>query len=182
MIADSYFTASELDGYDIDGEEDEKVLTETELDRNNNLEKWYRGYNSIYGSDKTNLIWLTNIEEARTYGNRVEEVVIDKNKIHNIDIDDLYYDFLVPEFGYEDVDDYEDEGSWYPEDGLDVHESDLLLRNGYNCYYFITNNAECICMWDKSPIVSRRELSREEFENIEIYDETLCKGYDDVYD
>jgi hypothetical protein len=182
MIADSYFTASELDGYDIDGEEDEKVLTETELDRNNNLEKWYRGYNSIYGSDKTNLIWLTNIEEARTYGNRVEEVVIDKNKIHNIDIDDLYYDFLVPEFGYEDVDDYEDEGSWYPEDGLYVHESDLLLRNGYNCYYFITNNAECICMWDKSPIVSRRELSREEFENIEIYDETLCKGYDDVYD
>ena len=182
VIADSYFTASELDSYDIDGEEDEEVLTETELDRNNNLEKWYRGYNSRYGSDKTNLIWLTNIEEARTYGNRVEEVIIDKNKIHNIDIDDLYYDFLVPEFGYEDVDDYEDEGSWYPEEGLDVRESDLLLRNGYNCYYFITNDAECICMWDKSPIVSRRELSREEFENIEIYDEALCKGYDDVYD
>lgn len=30
VIADSYFTASELDGYDIDGEEDEEVLTETE--------------------------------------------------------------------------------------------------------------------------------------------------------
>lgn len=30
VIADSYFTASELDGYNIDGEGDEKVITETE--------------------------------------------------------------------------------------------------------------------------------------------------------
>ena len=30
VIADSYFTASELDGYDLDGEEDEEVITETE--------------------------------------------------------------------------------------------------------------------------------------------------------
>jgi hypothetical protein len=30
VIADSYFTASELDGYDIDGEEDSNVITETE--------------------------------------------------------------------------------------------------------------------------------------------------------
>lgn len=152
-------------------------------EQSNNLEKWYRGYNSKYGSDKTNLIWLTNIEEARSYGNRVEEVVIDKSKINDIDIDDLYYDFLVPEFGYEDVDDYQDEGTWYPEDGLDERESDLLLRNGYNCYYFITNDAECICMWDKSPIVSRRELSKEEFEDIEKLDDpALYKEYDDIYD
>lgn len=153
-------------------------------EQSNNLEKWYRGYNSKYGSDRTALIWLTSKEEARMYGNRVEEVVIDKNKVNDIDIDDLYYDFLVPEFGYEDVDDYQDEGTWYPEEGLDERESDLLRRNGYNCYYFITNDAECICMWDKSPIVSRRELSREEFEAIE---KSSCapepyKEYDDIYD
>ena len=124
-------------------------LTETDLHRiiknsvkkllsenNNNFEKWYRGYNSKYGSQKTHLIWLTNIEEARTYGNRVEEVIIDMNKINNIDIDDLYYDFLVQNFGYEDVDDYEDEGTWYPEEGLYENECELLLHKGYNCYFF----------------------------------------------
>ena len=155
-----------------------KILSEN----NNNLEKWYRGYNSKYGSQKTHLIWLTNIEEARTYGNRVEEVIIDMNKINNIDIDDLYYDFLVQNFGYEDVDDYEDEGTWYPEEGLYENECELLLREGYNCYFFNTNNADCICMWDLSPIVSRRELTKEEFENIEIYEPSLCKGYDENYD
>jgi hypothetical protein len=30
VIADSYFTASELDSYNIDGEEDSNVITETE--------------------------------------------------------------------------------------------------------------------------------------------------------
>ena len=29
MIADSYFTASELDGYDIDGDDDGNVIAET---------------------------------------------------------------------------------------------------------------------------------------------------------
>jgi hypothetical protein len=148
----------------------------------NTLEKWYRGYNSKYGSDKTHLIWLTNIEEARTYGNRVEEVIIDRSKINSIDIDDLYYNYLVEEFGYKDVDDYEEEGTWYPEEGVYPYEAEYLLRDGYNCYFFLTNDAECICMWDKSPIVSRRELTREEFEEIETYGSNTIRKYDDNYD
>ena len=171
-------TLNESDFRKIITENITKILTEN----NNNLETWYRGYNSKYGSDKNHLIWLTDKEEARTYGNRVEEVVLDKSKLNDIDVDDLYYDFLVTEFGYEDVDDYEDEGTWYPEDGIDRRESEILLKNGYNCYYFNTHNANCICMWDKSPIVSRRELTREEFENIEVWEPDLCRGYDDDYD
>ena len=143
--------------------------------------KWYRGFNSKYGSDKTHLIWLTDIEEARTYGNRVEEVILDKSKINPIDIDDLYYDYLVPHFGYKNVDDYEDAGCWYPEDGLYPEEAELLLRNGYNCYYFITNDAECICLWDRSVIVSRRELSMEEFNEIETYGNNVLRGYEEDY-
>ena len=153
-----------------------KILTEDE----ERFEKWYRGYNSKYGSDKTHLIWLTDIEEARTYGNRVEEIILDKTKMNNIDVDDLYYEYLV-EFGYPDVDDYEEEGTWYPEEGIYPNEAEKLLRNGYNCYFFVTNDANCICMWDKSPIVSRRELTREEFENIETYGNNQIKKYDEDY-
>ena len=76
-----------------------EAINETVSEKNGNLETWYRGYNSKYGSDKTHLIWLTNLEEARTYGNRVEEIVLDKSKMNAIEPDDLYYDFLV-EMGY----------------------------------------------------------------------------------
>ena len=158
-----------------------KAINETVSEKNGNLETWYRGNNAKYGSDRTHLIWLTDIEEARSYGNRVEEIVIDKSKMHDIDPDDIYYDFLVPEFGYPDVDDYYDRVDWFPEKGLDMSEAEKLLRNGYNCYYFETNNAECICMWDKTPIVSRRELTREEFEEIEMEYPHSCKGYDEDY-
>ena len=159
-----------------------KAINETISEKNGNYQKWYRGYNSKFGSDRTHLIWLTDIEEARTYGNRVEEVVIDKTKMHDIDPDDLYYDFLVPEFGYPDVDDYLEDVHWYPEKGLESEEAEKLLRKGYNCYYFNTHDADCICMWDKTPIVSRRELTKEEFEEIETYDDSLCRKYDDEYE
>jgi hypothetical protein len=88
----------------------------------------------------------------------------------------------VEEFGYKDVDDYEEEGTWYPEEGVQPNEAEYLLRDGYNCYFFLTNDAECICMWDKSPIVSRRELTREEFEEIETYGSNTIRKYDDNYD
>jgi len=102
--------------------------------------------------------------------------------MHDIDPDDLYYDFLVPEFGYPDVDDYLEDVHWYPEKGLESEEAEKLLRKGYNCYYFNTHGANCICMWDKTPIVSRRELTKEEFEEIETYDDSLCRKYDDEYE
>ena len=53
------------------------------VDNNGRYEVWYRGYNSKYGSKRGELYWLTDdISYARAYGNRVEEVIIDMNKLN----------------------------------------------------------------------------------------------------
>ena len=58
--------------------------------KNGDLETWYRGYKSKYGSDHDHLLWLTDdISYARAYGNRVEEIQIDSNKIHSLSIECL---------------------------------------------------------------------------------------------
>lgn len=47
-----------------------------------NLETYYKGYNSKYGSQHDHMLWITDdISYARTYGNRVEEIVLDLNKL-----------------------------------------------------------------------------------------------------
>lgn len=131
-----------------------KVLRENK----SNIETWYRGYNSVYGSEKNHLLWLTDdISYARSYGNRVEEVTIDLNKLNVISLygmDEL--------FGYEI--DYLD--------GPTKDEARQLINNGYDAYEFEANQdmSSCLCMWNKSSIISRRELSRQEFEKIETYD------------
>ena len=49
------------------------------------FETWYRGYKAKYGSDYDHLLWLTDdIDYARSYGNRVEEVVLDGDKLNSI--------------------------------------------------------------------------------------------------
>lgn len=132
-----------------------KVLRE----KKSNIETWYRGYNSVYGSEKNHLLWLTDdISYARSYGNRVEEVTIDLNKLNVISLygmDEL--------FGYEI--DYLD--------GPTKDEARQLINNGYDAYEFEANQdmSICLCMWNKSSIISRRELSRQEFEKIETYDD-----------
>lgn len=129
------------------------------------VETWYRGYDSKYGSDNTHLIWLTDdISYARAYGNRVEEVVIDADKANSVSVYDIA-----------DMFDYYD--------GPSKRQARELLGDGYNCYYFHANDDEsyCMCLWDKSPIVSRRELSREEFEDIEEYEGYDNSPYDDEF-
>lgn len=139
-----------------------KVLRENK----SNIETWYRGYNSVYGSEKNHLLWLTDdISYARSYGNRVEEVAIDLNKLNVISLygmDEL--------FGYEI--DYLD--------GPTKDEARQLINNGYDAYEFEANQdmSSCLCMWNKSSIISRRELSRQEFEKIEIYDDFYNQPWD----
>lgn len=127
-----------------------------------NLETWYRGYNSKYGSERTHLLWLTSeISYARAYGNRVEEVVIDMSKLNTASLYDI--DGIV---GYE--------FDYY--DGIDEEECQKAMEEGFGGYEFEVAENEgyyCLCLWDKSCIVSRRELSREEFDSIEAID-----GYD----
>lgn len=158
-------------------------LTETDLHRiikesvnrilkesSDGFETYYRGYNSKYGSQHTNLIWITDdISYARAYGNRIEEIIIDLSKLN---IASLYEidEILGYEFDYFD--------------GLDEEESEEVLSQGYNGYEFEANSnmSNCICLLSSDPIVSRRELSKEEFDNIELYDGFDHKQYDDIYD
>ena len=139
------------------------------VDNNGRYEVWYRGYNSKYGSKRGELYWLTDdISYARAYGNRVEEVIIDMNKLNLASIYDC--DGVL---GYE-IDYF---------DGPDEDGIKELLSNGYGGYSFEanSNSSDCICLWDLSCIVSARELSREEFNNIELYDDFDNPGYDDLY-
>lgn len=138
-------------------------VVENVLGEGGKYETWYRGYESKYGSQRGRLLWLTDdISYARAYGNRVEEIIIDTDKINPISL-----------YETDDLFDYYDG----PSDN-DVEE---LLSDGYNCYFFHANNdnSYCMCLWDKSPIVSRRELSKEEFEDIESYEGYDNPQYDD---
>lgn len=128
-------------------------------------DKWYRGYNSKYGSDSTHLLWLTDdIDYARCYGNRVEEVMLDVSKLHCRSV-----------YGIDELLGYEFD--YYI--GPDADEVSELLDGGCNGYYFTANNgdSDCLCLFDKSVIVSRRELSEEEFNNIEGYDGYELNSY-----
>ncbi len=134
---------------------------------NGSLETWYRGYNSKYGSNYTHLLWLTDdIDYARVYGNRIEEITLDMSKISPISLYEL--------------DDFCDD--YY--NGPDEEGSENLMSEGYNCYFFYANNdgSYCMCLWDNTPIVSRRELSKEEYEKIEGYPGYDMKNYDDIYE
>ena len=134
---------------------------------NGSLETWYRGYNSNYGSNYTHLLWLTDdIDYARVYGNRIEEITLDMSKISPISLYEL--------------DDFCDD--YY--NGPDKEGSENLMSEGYNCYFFYANNdgSYCMCLWDNTPIISRRELSKEEYEKIEGYPGYDMKNYDDIYE
>lgn len=132
-----------------------------------NTETWYRGYNSKYGSDRTHLLWLTDdISYARAYGNRVEEILVDMDKLNAASIYEM--DGIC---GYE-IDYYE---------GIDKEDAEKAMQEGVGGYEFEVAENEgyyCLCLWDKSAIISRRELPKEEFDKIEPID-----GYDNpAYD
>jgi len=135
----------------------------------NNLETWYRGYKASYGSDRTHLLWLTSdISYARAYGNRVEEVVVDMDKLNPGSLYDI--DSVV---GYE--------FDYY--DGIDEEDAAKAMQEGIGGYEFeVAEDAgySCLCLWDKSAIVSRRELSKEEFTEIEAIEGYDSPEYDDV--
>ena len=140
------------------------------LNESNRYETYYRGYNSKYGSQKTHLLWLSDdIGYARGYGNRVEEVIVDDNKLNLACLEDMY-NILGGGFDY------------YI--GPVEEQIKTLLDEGYNGYDFYTgeDDSYCVCLFSSDPIVSRRELSREEFEKIEMYDHLSNPQYDADYD
>lgn len=121
----------------------------------NGTEIYYRGYKKQYGSQRTHLLWLTDdIDYAKEYGDTVEEYVLDASKLKCAS---LYK-----------MDEFSEEGEIDYLDGPTKEEARLALKAGYNCYAFEANSysSECLCLWDKSPIISRRVLSDEEVEEL----------------
>ena len=133
-------------------------------------ETWYRGYIARYGSNHTHVLWLTtDISYARTYGNRVEEIKLDPDRINISSIEEM-----------DDVGNETEE--WFDYlDGPSEKLAQEMLERGYNCYCFYANDegSYCMCLWDESAIISRRELTKEEFEAIGCYDGFDNHGYDD---
>ena len=113
--------------------------------------KYYRGFYKQHGSDYNHLLWVAyEPEYASEYGDTVEEIEIDYDKLEPIDLDGLEYEYEVDIL-----------------DGPDEEQTEQLLKDGYNCYGFQAGyGCDCLCIWDKSVIVSRRTLSPEELQSL----------------
>ena len=120
----------------------------------NGIEKWtmYRGYDKTLGSQKTYLLWLTDdLGYAKEYGNAIDEYIIDAKKVNNsiyaIDEYEPYFDYI---------------------EGPSKEAVLEAMKNGVGGYIFYANNEEsfCVCLWDKSAILSQRTLSQEEYDAI----------------
>lgn len=114
-------------------------------------EKYYRGFNSKFGSDHDHLLWVSyEPEYAAEYGDTVEEITIDETKLKSVSLFRLE-----DEYGIEYI------------DGPDEEQAQELLRRGYNCYGFEAGYGyDCLCIWDRSVVVSRRTLSPEELQSL----------------
>ena len=140
------------------------------IEQSDKFETYYRGYNSKYGSQRDHMFWITDdISYARRYGNRVEEIIVDENKLK-----------LTSIYGIEEIVGYE----FDPYEGLNEEDTKLVLAEGYNGYYFYVDYdiVLVINLFSLSPIISRRELTKEEFDAIELFDDCEYKQYDDDYD
>lgn len=130
------------------------VKNESLTESTGHIETYYRGFNSELGEQKDHLLWLTDDPEyAAEYGDTVMEYQIDEDKLRGIG----YYG-IVDLLDGEEIDGFDD--TWHPFDGLSEEIVELCLRNGYNCYDFHANGGDsyCICLFDKSPIVSRKVI------------------------
>ena len=118
------------------------VLSESENDR----EIWYRGFDSSYGSKRNHLLWVTDdIDYARTYGDAVEELIIDDSRLKLASLYDI--DRIL---GHE-IDYYF---------GPSEREVSELLSAGYNGYSFMANDdmSECMCLFSDYPVLDRKVL------------------------
>lgn len=152
LIADSYFTASELDGLELDDNQDVEVIEEEGDDENDNIEKFYRGVGGVF--DITNFgiekqkkcTWLTDsVYMAQDYANEYDdghlyEISVDMSKVN-------LYDW------YSEADDYFD-----PYDGFSEEAQEELMNNGFNGYYFALDEGGVLVLFENSPIINVKEI------------------------
>ena len=116
-------------------------------------EKWYRGYDSRYGSSRNHLLWITDdMSYAGEYGDSIEEIILDSSRLHLVSLYDM--DELL---GHE-IDYYV---------GPNRDDVEVLLSQGYNGYGFEANDdmSYCVCLFSDDAIVSRRVISSDEYRN-----------------
>lgn len=168
VINDSYFTAAELNGLELDGdaEEDGDVIEEDDFDegydftfrdRSSGLEKYYRGVRgninvADFGVDrKYSCTWLSDnpyyaAQYAAEYDDgHLYEVTVDMSKYNG-------YDWTV------DGNDYFD-----PYDGYSREEEKEFLEQGYNGYTFAIDDGDVMVLFEPSPIVDVKELEIDKY-------------------
>lgn len=124
-----------------------KIINENK----NNLEIWYRGYDSKYDSQFNHLLWMTDdIDYAKDYGDAIEEITIDSNKLNIASMSEID-EIIGYEFDYFD--------------GPAEEDIELLNSEGFDgyCFYANSDNSYCMCLWNNSPIINRRVLSNKEY-------------------
>ena len=152
LIKDSYFTGAETNGYEIDSDEDDGDVIEEDGDENSNIETWYRGLCGTYDELFDNrCVWLAdNPEYAAEYAYECE--------------DGHLYEFDVDMSRYREFDWYYKTPDWFePIDGFSKEEQDSLMKEGYNGYTFPLDEADVLCLFDKSLIVNVREIPLDEY-------------------
>ena len=142
LLVDDYFTSDELDGINI--ENDEEVLTEED---NSGYETYYRGLCGKYDELKAKRqIWLSdNPEYAAQYAEECE--------------DGHLYEFVVDMSRYKDFDWYNEMPDWWePIDGVSEDVQKKLMKEGYNGYTFPLDESDVLVLFDKSLIVNVKEI------------------------
>ena len=152
VISDGYFSAAELDGFDLDGDDNMDGDVIEEDGENQSIETYYRG---ICGKlDKLKYkrqIWLAdNPEYAAEYAWECED-----GHLYEFDIDSAR---LKPYDWYYNMPDW-----WEPIDGLSEKVQNELINDGYNCYTFPLDEADVLVLLDSSLIVGVREIPLEEY-------------------
>lgn len=126
-----------------------------------NIQTYYHGGDSRYELWYDDLLWLTPEDYyAKQYAIEVDEpviweVIIDEDKLNDIALFDLD--------GYT-------RGSYFDAYKPSKKTLKLAYEDGYNCYYmeYDSFNASGLCLFfDKSPIVSVRKLTKEEYDLID---------------
>lgn len=126
-------------------------------------ETWYRGYNSRHPNfGSPNGLWLVdNIDYAYGYASqfgddgRITEFKLDLGMDDLVSVDSFPGEFD----GYMSSELYDKDGE------LDKYIQ-RLHQQGVKGYSIPQDDGECIFLWDLSPIVSTRDLTRKEIEEI----------------
>ena len=160
VINDSYFTASELNGFELDGDEpqDGGVIEEDETENeDNSVYTFYRGINGT--RDLTDFridakyyrTWLAdNPYYAAEYAAEYE--------------DGHLYEVKVDFSRYKEYDWYNQEDNFFePIEGFSREDQEKLMQQGYNGYTFALDEGNVLVLFDPSLIVGVKELPLQEY-------------------